>query len=156
MRILPFYLIMISLLLICASCGNNPKPAENQEAEMLDDSLTIPEPSPDNSEIAIPEDTSVIQPIEEKRKMPDGPPPNYSSLPGPVGFVNEDNLIMRDKPGSKANKIATLKMKETIYILETSLAGEDGNQSQYPTWYKIERMNKERGWVKASAISSGH
>lgn len=144
------------MIINASSCGNNTKPEQSQKSGQLDDSLTIPEPSQDTVEIEAPEDTTVIQPVEKKKKMPDGPPPNYSSLPGPVGFVNEDNLIMRDKPGSKSNKIATLKNKETIYILETSMIGEDGNQTQYPTWYRIERKNKERGWVKASAVSSGH
>ena len=155
-RILHFYRIMIPILLICASCGNNPKPAESQETEKQGDTLTIPEPSNDTGEIAVPEDTSRIQPVVEKKKMPEGPPPNYSSLPGPVGFVNEDNLILREKPAAKSNKITTLKLKETVYILETTMVGEDGALTQYPTWYRVERKNKERGWVKASAVSSGH
>lgn len=153
-----FYIsiVLFVMILTAYSCGNNPKPEANKENEKLKETLSVPEPSEDTNTNTISEDTTVIQEATKQNKTPDGPPPNYSSLPGPVGFVKEDNLIMRDKPDVKSNKIASLKMQETIYILETSMIGEGGSQTQYPTWYKIERKNKERGWVKASAVSSGH
>ncbi len=155
-RILLFSWMLTLLLLSATSCGNNPKPEENLQTEHLDDTIAVSQSSADTSVNSSPDDSTGIQADTKKDRIPDAPPPNYSSLPGPVGFVNEDNLVMRDKPNSKSNKIATLKMKEAIYIIETSMIGDDDKQTEYPTWYRIQRQNKERGWVKASAISSGH
>ncbi len=155
-RIFLNHCFIFIVLFSAYSCGNNPKPEENKETIELDDSLTIPEPAMDTAEMTGKDNDELTEEKPEKNKIPDGPPPNYSSLPGPVGFVNEANLILREKPNANANKIATLKKKETVYILETSMIGGDGAQTQYPTWYRIETKNKERGWVKASAVSSGH
>jgi hypothetical protein len=155
MRIFLLFLTLTSLMIAASSCGNNPKPEVKEETVNPVDTSSISEPTQDTSADE-PSKESSNQGNANKNKAPDGPAPDYSSIPGPVGFVSEDNLVMRDKPDSKSGKIATLKKNETIYILETSMVGEDGKQTEYPTWYRIERKSKERGWVKASEISSGH
>lgn len=154
-RILLFSCVLLSLL-TASSCGNNTKPDAKEETENSEDTSSISGPLYDTVMDETVADSSGIKGVANKNKVPDAPPPNYSSLPGPVGFVSDENLIMREKPSAKSNKIATLKMNETIYIIETSMIGDDDKQTEYPTWYSIERKNKERGWVKASSISSGH
>lgn len=78
-----------------------------------------------------------------------------SNRPGPAGYVTKKDLALQADPAPNAAKITTLKQYETVYILETKMTDENGNLSQYPTWYKVERENKERGWVVANGINAG-
>ena len=87
------------------------------------------------------------------------PPTKVAGKPlartGPPGYVTKKDVILQAEPSQNAAKVSTLKQYETIYILETKMTDEKGNLMQYPTWYKVERENKERGWVMANGVNAG-
>lgn len=156
MRKLIFSLYLMGMIITGISCGNNPKPDKNQETEIMEDTLANTSPKPDTAVSELSNEGTNSPEKQSPNKVADAPPPKYSEIPGPVGFITEDNLIMYSRSSVKSGKLGTLKLNETIYILETIMVDESGVQTQYPTWYRIQRQNKERGWVKASAVSSGH
>lgn len=156
MRKLIFSLYLMVLIITGNSCGNNPKPDKNLETELMEDTVSVTAPIQDTAVSTLSQDSTSPPENLSKNKVADAPPPKYSEIPGPVGFVSEDNLVLYSKSSAKSVKLGTLKLNETIYILETIMVDESGAQTQYPTWYRIQRQNKERGWVKASAVSSGH
>ena len=85
-------------------------------------------------------------------------PEKLSEKPiGPPGFVTKDGAILYAQPSSKSAHIATLKRSENVYILQTSMMDEDGKEQPYPTWFKVQRKNKEKqtGWVIGKQLDSG-
>lgn len=145
-RLKLLYITSFSLLAIfAASCGNDPNTAKKKASEML--------VSPTLAQI----DTQrPINPAPAPRplKTPDVQT-DYGKLPGPKGFVIRDHAILRTAPKEKSSEIGKLKKDESIYLLETTMLNEAGEQTPYPTWYKIERENKQKGWVVATAIDAG-
>ena len=129
-RILPFSLILTLLMMTASSCGSNSRPEVSEETEISEDTLSVSEGAQDSPEDEIAEDSPAVQSTVNKNKAPDGPAPDYSALPGPVGFVSDENLIMREKPSAKSNKIATLKMNCLLY---TSPSPRDRTRSRMPS-----------------------
>ncbi|MBL7780548.1 MAG: hypothetical protein JNM22_04965 [Saprospiraceae bacterium] len=85
-------------------------------------------------------------------------PEKLSEKPiGPPGFVTKDGAILYAQPSSKSAHIATMKRSENVYILQTSMMDEDGKEQPYPTWFKVQRKNKEKqtGWVMGKQLDSG-
>lgn len=133
------------LMMIAASCGNESNTAKKKAPEM-----------PVSPTLAQIDTQRPINPAPAPRplKTPDVQT-DYGKLPGPKGFVIRDNVILRTEPGEKFSEVGKLKKNETIYLLETTMNNEAGEATPYPTWYKIERENKQRGWVVATAIDAG-
>lgn len=85
-------------------------------------------------------------------------PEKLSEKPiGPPGFVTKDGAVLYAQPSSKSAHIATMKRSENVYILQTSMMDEDGKEQPYPTWFKVQRKNKEKqtGWVIGKQLDSG-
>lgn len=82
-------------------------------------------------------------------------PAKSAPKPGPPGYITQKDMILQAEPASNAARINTLKQYEIIYILETLMTDEQGRKSPYPTWYKVERENKEIGWVVAKGVNAG-
>lgn len=85
-------------------------------------------------------------------------PEKLSEKPiGPPGFVTKDGAILYAQPSTKSAHIATMKRSENVYILQTSMMDEDGKEQPYPTWFKVQRKNKEKqtGWVIGKQLDSG-
>jgi hypothetical protein len=76
---------------------------------------------------------------------------------GPPGFVTKDGTILYSKQSTQSAPIATMKRTENVYILETSMMDENGQEQPYPTWFKVQRKNREKqtGWVIGKALDSG-
>lgn len=78
-----------------------------------------------------------------------------SKKPGPPGYIPKNNVLLLAEPKSTAATVATLNQYETVYILDKIFTDEQGQESEYPTWYNIERENKQRGWVKGGSVAFG-
>lgn len=76
--------------------------------------------------------------------------------PKPKGFVIKNNTVMYEQDNSRSKALATLKKGEFVFLIETSLNDENGQMSSYPTWYKIQSVDKKTGWVESSRVSFGH
>ena len=76
---------------------------------------------------------------------------------GPPGFVTRDGTVLYADPSSKSGQIATMKRGENVYILQTSMMDENGKEQPYPTWFKVQRKNREKqtGWVIGKMLDSG-
>lgn len=161
--------VLIALLVPVAAC-NTGTPAEQKKAS----SEARPEPTQTEARTSVqPEatppatskpnhfslDTSrqVNQPMPDK--IQPGTPATASSkpakTPGPPGYITQKDAALQNEPNPRAPSIATLNQYETVYILETIFTDEQGKETEYPTWYKVERENKQRGWVKGRSVNSG-
>ncbi|HOY08091.1 MAG TPA: hypothetical protein PLO67_21935 [Saprospiraceae bacterium] len=89
-------------------------------------------------------------PIVHPEKMQEKPA-------GPPGFVTRDGTVLYAEPSTKSAQIATMKKTENVYILQTSMMDENGKEQPYPTWFKVQRKNKEKqtGWVIGKMLDSG-
>lgn len=87
------------------------------------------------------------------------PPTKFDSKPvkrsGPPGYITRKDAVLLTEPSPNAAKISALNQYEIIYIIETIMTDEQGRSSEYPTWYKVERENKQRGWVVAKSVNAG-
>lgn len=139
--------------IVAVSCGNNPHTAKKQTPEAGASKTETPV-SPTLASIDTQRPINPA-PAPRRPKVPETAPQDYSKLPGPKGFVIGDNAVLRSEPAEKSPEIGKLNNNETIYLLENTMRNEAGELTSYPTWYKIERENKQRGWVSASSINAG-
>ena len=163
-RILRLSVPLLLFLCISSSCNNDSKPVKKPVSDTSSGALN-PEASAEKTAAPTPApidtqhhgDLTSTQNTPAPKPLKEAPPPktDYSKLPGPKGFVTRDNAILRTGPSEKSDKISVLKANETIYLLETTMRNEAGIITEYPTWYKIERENKQRGWVVAAAVDAG-
>lgn len=142
-------------LVILASCDNDPTAAKKQATEPSQNTARIK--TPVSPTVASIDTQRPINPAPAPRKLKasETQPQDYGKLPGIKGFVIRDNAVLRTAPKQTSGEMVKLKKNEIIYILETTMKNEAGEQTPYPTWYKIERENKQQGWVLATAIDAG-
>jgi hypothetical protein len=154
-----FFLFCISLTSLL-SCKNQPDPnvknktkkgindesvlSENKKPKSSDTLNQLPNTNPEAKTTA-----SADQPFESGTA-------ETSNVPGPKGYVGKNNVPLYKDQNTLSTKIATLQKGMTIYLLETSMINENGELSDYPTWYKIQTNDKKTGWVKGSDIHFGH
>ena len=74
----------------------------------------------------------------------------------PKGYVIKNNTVMYEEDNTRAKPVATLSKGESVFLMETSLADENGQLAGYPTWYKVQLSNKKTGWIESSRVSFGH
>jgi hypothetical protein len=71
----------------------------------------------------------------------------------PTGFIGRENVGFFSEPSSNSQKISTLKIYESVVILETKMTDEAGNTYDIPQWYKVQLTSKKTGWVIGSALT---
>ena len=162
-RILPF--IVPLLLNIGTSCNNAPQKPKNEPAEARSTMPSVKEPAkpaetpkPGRLDTARSSDhlSGIKTPASKAGgKYPAAPEASRSTALWPSGYITRGNAVLMSDPAAKASKISTLKQYEVVFILETVMRDEQGRPTNLPTWYKIERKDKTRGWVVASAINAG-
>jgi len=172
MRNTRFILILIALLVLGGACGGGTQPTQKPAATTpLPESkpatpapTTVPVPSadaPKPNHFSLDTSRQVNQPMPENKRVtqsqkpPPAPANPKSKPPGPVGYVTQKEAVLQTEPAPNAATIAPLSQYENIYILETIFTDDQGRQAEYPTWYKVERQNKQQGWVKGKHINSG-
>ncbi len=154
-----FFIFCISLISLL-SCKNQPDAnvnniskkginnesglSENKKPKSFDTLNQLPNTNPEAQKT-----TSTDLPVESGSA-------ETSNVPGPKGYVGKNNVPLYKDQNTLSTKIATLQKGLTIYLLETSMTNENGELSDYPTWYKIQTNDKKIGWVKGSDINFGH
>lgn len=148
-----FWLFLLSGLAV--SCKNEPKtptapvPTVSQNPKRGGGSIDTSR----SETVAVIEGTPQARPGSE----PDltAVPKQKSKSPGPPGYITRENVSIYAEPSLKSRKVASVKLYENVHILETRMREEDGSVSPYPTWYKVERENKQRGWVQGNSLNGG-
>jgi len=167
MRDIRFILLLVTLL--GGACGAGTQPTQKPDTPPAPESKPTPvQPAsapapvaPKPNHFSLDTSRQVNQPMPEKKRTTQSqtPPPAPASpntkSPGPIGYVTRKDAVLQAEPTPNAATIAPLGQYENIYILETIFTDEKGLQSEYPTWYKVERENKQQGWVKGRNINSG-
>lgn len=156
-RILLFFESLLMVVFIGISCKNDPAAAKKTVSDNIPDISNAAAPAAKQT-LTTSADTqpAATQKTPEPKPKQDATPiPDYSKLPGPKGYITRDNSVLRKGPTQRADQISTLKQHEAVYILETTMRNEDGVLTDYPTWHKVERQNKQRGWVVAAAVDTG-
>lgn len=167
-----FILYMLLLVGVGASCKSDPaankKPVadsnttatENKAATSNDQADTkVSTPSSGKKHLSIDTSRNENQPLYEKDRTKNIPAPvteaPQSKPIGPPGYVTKDNAVLLTEPVASAEKVSTLKKNEIVFILQTIMTDEKGQVTDYPTWYRIERKNKQKGWVTAKSVDAG-
>ena len=118
-----------------------------------------PTPSTGKKHLSIDTSRNENQAVYEKDRSKNIPAPaseiTHSKTAGPPGYVTREHAILQTEPITSAEKISTLKKNEIVFILQTIMTDDKGQVTDYPTWYKIERKNKQRGWVIAKSVDAG-
>lgn len=153
------------LLIIGTSCNNTPQTPKNAPAETRSTMPETKEPikpaeAPKSGRLDTARTSDHLTEIKTPgpkagSKYPAAPETSRSAALWPSGYITRGNTAMMSDPALKASKISTLKQYEVVSILETIMRDEQGRPTNLPTWYKIERKDKTRGWVIASAINAG-
>lgn len=168
MRGTRYILLLITLLVLGGACGGGTQPTQKPAAPPAPEpkpapAQATPAPSmdaPKPNHFSLDTGRQVNQPMPENtRKLQNQTPPppanSKSKPPGPPGYVTRKGAVLQTDPAPQAATIAPLDQYENVYILETIFTDEKGQQSAYPTWYKVERANKQQGWVTGKAINAG-
>lgn len=71
---------------------------------------------------------------------------------GSPAYISKKDAILQAEPSPNASKIANLKQYETVYILETKMTDESGKTYDVPQWYKIQRSEGQKGWIKSQFV----
>jgi len=170
-----FALCMLLLLAVGNSCKGDPtstkKPAPDSNSIAADSqrfaSSATPtasktegvSPSAQKKHFSIDTSRNENQAVYKKDRTGNIPAPatekTLSRPPGVAGYITRDNVLLQTEPVSSASKISTLKKNEIVYIVETIMTDEKGQVTEYPTWYQVERKNKQRGWVLAKSVVAG-
>lgn len=156
-RLLLFFESLLVVIFIGISCKNDATTAKKTVSDNIPDISNTAAPAAKQT-AAPPADTrpAATQKVPELKPNQDATPiPDYSNLPGPKGYITRDNSVLRKGPTQRADQVGILKQHEAVYILETTMRNEEGTLTDYPTWHKIERQNKQRGWVVAAAVDTG-
>lgn len=168
-----FTLLMIALLALGEACNSAPQPEKKQPAPPVSESTPTPAPGQSEQAPTIPAtatkpnhfslDTSrqANQPKSDNIRATQSEASQLTASnskpkpPGPPGYITKKNVALLTEPASNATPIATLNQHENVFILETIFTDEAGRESEYPTWYKVERENKQQGWVKGGLLNAG-
>ena len=172
-QILAIYMLL--LLAVGSSCNgesaaskkqapdrNAVAPGSDQSASNSEAAPLKPEavaPSTQKKHLSIDTSRNANQPVYEKDRSKNIPAPVTKTAPnkhpGVAGYVTRDLALLQTEPAAGAPKISTLKKNEIIYILQTIMTDEKGQVTEYPTWYRVERENKQTGWVLAKSVVAG-
>lgn len=172
-QILAIYMLL--LLAVGSSCNGDaaaskkPAPDSNAVAPGSDQSASNSEAAPLKPEVVAPStqkkhlsiDTSrnENQAAYEKDRTGNIPAPATETAPsrppGVAGYITRDDTPLHTEPVASARKVSTLKKNEIVYIIQTIMTDEKGQVTEYPTWYQVERKNKQRGWVLAKSVVAG-
>ncbi len=170
-----FTLYLLILLGVGSACNNDPasakKPASDsgiaasEHKDVPSNNTTIasntetPTHSSGKKHLSIDTSRNENQAVYEKDRTKNIPAPvsetPRSKTVGPPGYVTRENAMLQTEPIASAEKISTLKKNEIVFIIQTIMTDEKGQVTDYPTWYKIERKNKQRGWVIAKSVDAG-
>lgn len=71
----------------------------------------------------------------------------------PTGFIGRENIGFYTEPSTSSKKISTLKIYESVIILETKMTDEAGKSYDMPQWYKVQLTNKQIGWIIGSSLT---
>ncbi len=170
-----FAIYMLLLLAVGSSCNgdaatskksapdsNAVAPGSDQSASSATPPASKPEvvsPSGQKKHLSIDTSRNENQAVYEKDRTGNIPAPvtekTASRPPGVAGYITRDDAPLHKEPVASAGKVSTLKKNEIVYILEMIMTDEKGQVTEYPTWYRIERKNKQRGWVLAKSVVAG-
>ncbi|MBL7796780.1 MAG: hypothetical protein JNJ90_09780 [Saprospiraceae bacterium] len=164
---------LVALLALGEACNSSVQPEKKQPAPPVSESRPTPAPTQSEPTPAVP--TTVSKPnhfsLDTSRQANQPMPDNIRATkpetpqltasnskpkpPGPPGYITQKNVALLKEPASGAATVAPLNQYENVYILETIFTDEAGRESEYPTWYKVERANKQQGWVKGGLLNAG-
>jgi Bacterial SH3 domain len=71
----------------------------------------------------------------------------------PTGYIGRENIVLYGEPSTNAQNLGTLKINESVIILETKMTDETGKSFPMPQWYKVQLTNKKVGWVVGRSIT---
>ncbi|MCC6281164.1 MAG: hypothetical protein IT262_11215 [Saprospiraceae bacterium] len=170
-------IVLYMLLLIGVGYSCKGDPAANKKTDTGSNTAATENKIPDSNNQAVAPDTKAStpstgkkhlsidtsrnenQPLYEKDRTKNIPAPvteaSQSKPIGPPGYVTKDNAVLLTKPVAGATKVSALKKNEIVFILQTIMTDENGQVTDYPTWYRIERKSKQTGWVIAKAVDAG-
>jgi len=162
-------LVLVVLLALGEACGTGVQPGKKQSAPAVPETspaVRQSEPAPSEAvqsvgakpnHFSLDTGRQASQPVPERVQpnIAPPPPPSKTKPAGPPGYITRKNVALLAEPASNATPIATLNQYENVYILETIFTDEAGRESEYPTWYKVERENKQQGWVKGGLLNAG-
>lgn len=158
----PGLLLLLLLPAMFFACKNEPvkKAVQGNNGGQVTNTVTV-KPTAQAPEVA---QTATAAPAP----VSSSPAPASANTPPPkdqaekpalegklVGHITLENIPLQTEPSQKAAKVSTLKRLERIYILKTIMTNEQGQSTEYPTWYQVMRENKQQGWVTAKAVDVG-
>ena len=172
-QILAIYMLL--LLAVGSSCNgesaagkkqapdsNAVAPGSDQSASNSEAASAKPEvvaPSTQKKHLSIDTSRNENQTVYEKDRTGNIPAPVTEKPavrpPGVAGYITRDDAPLHTEPAASAGKVSTLKKNEIVYIVQTIMTDEKGQVTEYPTWYQVERKNKQRGWVLAKSVVAG-
>jgi hypothetical protein len=83
---------------------------------------------------------------------PDSMNPNILTWMDDISFITDDNVQLREGPGTSEAVIKMLKKEEIVEFLEIS-EGQEFIDGYYDHWYKIKTRQGDIGWVYGMYLS---
>ena len=147
-------MLVFGLLLLQSCTSDNKKAAPSVP---VTSNTVVPETAQADT-IPVPRETAgektAADPVKNDPKT-NSTVAKEEKTPGPPGYITRENVFLQEAPQANSAKICPIKRYEIISILETKMTNEQGKYSDYPTWYRVELLNKKRGWVVGNSVSAG-
>lgn len=148
----------IFLFILCyyhgTGCKNKSTTLPEGQQEKLTNTTQIsPAGLSDTTQMVSPDESNKDENAENLTSSGDE---NEEEKAKPKGFVVKNNTVMYEEDNIRSKQVATLSKGESVFLMETSLADENGQMAGYPTWYKVQLANKKKGWIESSRVSFGH
>ncbi len=159
--------------MLLVGCSNDG-PATEASQPSPSNATTTPAPAPEPTTPEVLADTTVAsaQALPEKATETEAKPnkkaakPNSSFKPSttvaakkenpagnPTGYIGRENIVFYSEPSTTAQKLSTLKINESVIILETKMTDEAGKSFDLPQWFKVQLSNKKVGWVVGRSVT---
>jgi len=121
-----------------------PDTAANSTETVAESKTTLSDPKP-KQKAAKP--NSPFKPsttVAAKKENPAG---------NPTGYIGRENIVLYSEPATTSQQLSTLKINESVIILETKMTDDAGKSFPIPQWYKVQLANKKVGWVIGRAVT---
>lgn len=162
-------LLLLFVASFWAACSNDAPSSKPVQPEPAPATAA---PSPEPTEAAIQADTveaaAPEKPVGEKvengvntgekiakpKKQPIASRTPIANAAGnPTGYISRKNVVLQEKPAADAPKVGSMKIYETVVILETKMTDDAGKAFDVPQWYKVQLSNKQIGWVVSRSVT---